>query len=117
MKKIVGTLRLDLANYRESGVFTQFDSDLDATMQAKLNRGRRAVEILRQKLYAPLVVEKQVVILYALIYGFLDNIPVDSILDFGHELFEYLDINHSDILETIRTTKDLPGEEVLDSAI
>lgn len=60
---------------------------------------------LETKLHAPLAVEKQVVILYALTHGFLDSIPVDSILDFEHELFEYLDTNHSDIFETIRTTK------------
>ena len=117
MKKVAGTLRLDLASYRELEAFTQFGSDLDAATQAKLNRGRRTVEILKQKLHAPLAVEKQVVILYALTHGFLDSIPVDSILDFEHELFEYLDTNHSDIFETIRTTKDLPEEETLNSAI
>ncbi len=68
---------------------------------------------MKQKLHEPLAVEKQVVILYALTHGFLDSIPVDSILDFEHELFEYLDNNHSDIFETIRTTKDLPEEEAL----
>ncbi|HFD0875849.1 MULTISPECIES: F0F1 ATP synthase subunit alpha [Enterococcus] len=117
MKKVAGTLRLDLASYRELEAFTQFGSDLDAATQAKLNRGRRTVEILKQKLHAPLAVEKQVVILYALTHGFLDSIPVDSILDFEHELFEYLDTNHSDIFETIHTTKDLPEEEALNNAI
>ena len=67
-------LRLDLASYRELEAFTQFGSDLDAATQAKLNRGRRTVEILKQKLHAPLAVEKQVVILYALTHGFLDSI-------------------------------------------
>ena len=117
MKKVAGTLRLDLASYRELEAFTQFGSDLDAATQAKLNRGRRTVEILKQKLHAPLAVEKQVVILYALTHGFLDSISVDSILDFEHELFEYLDTNHADIFETIRTTKDLPEEERLNQAI
>ena len=117
MKKVAGTLRLDLASYRELEAFTQFGSDLDAATQAKLNRGRRTVEILKQKLHAPLAVEKQVVILYALTHGFLDSIPVDSILDFEHELFEYLDTNHADIFETIRRTKDLPEEERLNQAI
>ncbi len=117
MKKVAGTLRLDLASYRELEAFTQVGSDLDAATQAKLNRGRRTVEILKQKLHAPLAVEKQVVILYALTQGFLDSIPVDSILDFEHELFEYLNTNHADIFETIRTTKDLPEEERLNQAI
>ncbi|EPI00879.1 MULTISPECIES: F0F1 ATP synthase subunit alpha [unclassified Enterococcus] len=117
MKKVAGTLRLDLASYRELEAFTQFGSDLDAATQAKLNRGRRTVEILKQKLHAPLPVEKQVVILYALTHGFLDSIPVDDILDFESNLFEYLETNHADIFETIRTTKDLPEEETLNSAI
>lgn len=117
MKKVAGTLRLDLASYRELEAFTQFGSDLDAATQAKLNRGRRTVEILKQKLHAPLAVEKQVVILYALTHGYLDSIPVDSILDFEHELFEYLETNHADLFETILTTKDLPEEEALNQAI
>ncbi|MBO0481608.1 F0F1 ATP synthase subunit alpha [Candidatus Enterococcus courvalinii] len=117
MKKVAGTLRLDLASYRELEAFTQFGSDLDAATQAKLNRGRRTVEILKQKLHAPLAVEKQVIILYALTHGFLDSIPVDSILDFESELFEYLDTNHPNIFEIIRTTQDLPEEEALNSAI
>ncbi|OTP22940.1 ATP synthase subunit alpha [Enterococcus sp. 5B7_DIV0075] len=117
MKKVAGTLRLDLASYRELEAFTQFGSDLDAATQAKLNRGRRTVEILKQKLHAPLAVEKQVVILYALTHGFLDSIPVDSILDFESELFEYLDTNHPNIFEIIRTTQGLPEEDELNSVI
>ncbi|MDT2794478.1 F0F1 ATP synthase subunit alpha [Enterococcus thailandicus] len=117
MKKVAGTLRLDLASYRELEAFTQFGSDLDAATQAKLNRGRRTVEILKQKLHAPLAVDKQVVILYALTHGFLDSIPVDSILDFESELFEYLDTNHPNIFEIIRTTQDLPEEDELNSVI
>lgn len=117
MKKVAGTLRLDLASYRELEAFTQFGSDLDAATQAKLNRGRRTVEILKQKLHAPLAVEKQVIILYALTHGFIDSIPVGSILDFEESLFEYLDANHPNIFETIRETKDLPAEETIDAAI
>ena len=81
MKKVAGTLRLDLASYRELEAFTQFGSDLDAATQAKLNRGRRTIEVLKQPLHKPLPVEKQVVILYALTHGFLDSVPVDQILD------------------------------------
>ncbi|MGM0217605.1 F0F1 ATP synthase subunit alpha [Enterococcus sp. AZ126] len=117
MKKVAGTLRLDLASYRELEAFTQFGSDLDAATQAKLNRGRRTVEILKQKLHAPLAVEKQVVILYALTHGFLDSISVAKILDFESELFDYLDGKHPELFETIRTTKDLPKSEDLDAAI
>ena len=117
MKKVAGTLRLDLASYRELEAFTQFGSDLDAATQAKLNRGRRTVEILKQKLHSPLAVEKQVIILYALTHGFIDSVPVNSILDFEAELFDYLEANNNELLETIRTTKDLPAEADLNAAI
>lgn len=117
MKKVAGTLRLDLASYRELEAFTQFGSDLDAATQAKLNRGRRTVEILKQKLHEPLAVEKQVVILYALTHGFLDSVPVNKVLDFEAELFEYIEANQADVFETIRTTKDLPEESLLDDTI
>ncbi|WP_416458167.1 F0F1 ATP synthase subunit alpha [Streptococcus thermophilus] len=117
MKKVAGTLRLDLASYRELEAFTQFGSDLDAATQAKLNRGRRTVEVLKQPLHKPLPVEKQVLILYALTHGFLDSVPVDQILDFEEALYDYFDSHHEDIFETIRSTKDLPEEAVLNEAI
>ena len=97
--------------------FTKFGSDLDAATQAKLNRGRRTVEVLKQPVHEPLPVEKQVVILYALTHGFLDSVPVDDILRFQAELFDYFDAHHEDLYEIIRTTKDLPEEAVLDAAI
>ena len=103
MKKVAGTLRLDLASYRELEAFTQFGSDLDAATQAKLNRGRRTIEVLKQPLHKPLPVEKQVVILYALTHGFLDSVPVDQILDFEEALYDYFDSHHEDIFETILT--------------
>ncbi|MHC5268155.1 F0F1 ATP synthase subunit alpha [Enterococcus sp. LJL98] len=117
MKKVAGTLRLDLASYRELEAFTQFGSDLDTATQAKLNRGRRTVEILKQKLHAPLPVEKQVLILYALTHGFLDTVPVNRVLEFEAGLFEFVEGMHADLLETIRTTKDLPAPELMDQAI
>jgi len=117
MKKVAGTLRLDLASYRELEAFAQFGSDLDAATQAKLNRGRRTVEILKQDIHKPLAVEKQVTILYALTHGFLDSIPVDDILRFETELFEYIENNHVDIFETIIQTKELPDTEDMDRAI
>lgn len=117
MKKVAGTLRLDLASFKELEAFTQFGSDLDAATQSKLNRGRRTVEILKQKLHAPLAVEKQVVILYALTHGFLDSIPVSNVLQFESELFEHIQADHPEIFETIRTTKDLPESEILDKVL
>ena len=117
MKKVAGTLRLDLASFRELEAFTQFGSDLDAATQAKLNRGRRTVEVLKQPLHAPLAVQYQILILYALTHGFLDTVPVDDILAFESQLFDFFDANHKDLLDTIVTTKDLPEEEKLDAAI
>ncbi|HFQ6330750.1 TPA: F0F1 ATP synthase subunit alpha [Streptococcus pneumoniae] len=117
MKKVAGTLRIDLASYRELEAFTKFGSDLDAATQAKLNRGRRTVEILKQPVHKPLPVEKQVTILYALTHGFLDTVPVDDIVRFEEEFHAFFDAQHPEILETIRDTKDLPEEAVLDAAI
>jgi len=117
MKKVAGTLRIDLASYRELEAFTKFGSDLDAATQAKLNRGRRTVEVLKQPVHKPLPVEKQVTILYALTHGFLDTISVDDIVRFEEEFHAFFDAQHPEILETIRETKDLPEEAVLDAAI
>lgn len=117
MKKVAGTLRIDLASYRELEAFTKFGSDLDAATQAKLNRGRRTVEVLKQPVHKPLPVEKQVTILYALTHGFLDTVPVDDIVRFEEEFHAFFDAQHPEILETIRDTKDLPEEAVLDTAI
>ncbi|GEK06014.1 F0F1 ATP synthase subunit alpha [Schleiferilactobacillus harbinensis] len=117
MKKVAGTLRTDLASYRELESFTQFGSDLDAATQAKLNRGRRTVEVLKQGLHKPLAVEKQVVILYALVHGYLDPVPVDDILRFESELFAFFDGTHADILKTIKETGDLPKDDSLDKAV
>ena len=117
MKKVAGTLRLDLASFRELEAFTQFGSDLDTATQAKLNRGRRTVEVLKQPLHEPLAVQYQVLILYALTHGFLDTVPVDDILAFESQLFDFFDANHKDLLDTIVTTKVLPSEDFLDAAI
>lgn len=117
MKKVAGTLRIDLASYRELEAFTQFGSDLDAATQAKLNRGRRTVEVLKQPLHKPLSVEKQVLILYALTNGFLDSVPIDDILAFEEELYAYFDLHFDSLLDVIRTTKDLPDTDELNAAI
>jgi F-type H+-transporting ATPase subunit alpha len=82
MKKVAGTLRLDLASYKELESFAQFGSDLDEATQTKLARGRRTVELLKQPLHQPLPVEEQVLSLYALTHGFMDDVAVDDILRF-----------------------------------
>ncbi len=117
MKKVAGTLRTDLASFRELEAFTQFGSDLDAATQAKLNRGKRTVEVLKQNVHEPIGVEKQVLILYALTHGFLDTIPVNDILRFEKELFEYVGNNYPAIFDTIKNTKNLPNEDDLKKAI
>ncbi|MGG3449017.1 MULTISPECIES: F0F1 ATP synthase subunit alpha [Bacillaceae] len=117
MKKVAGTLRLDLAAYRELEAFAQFGSDLDAITQSKLNRGARTVEVLKQDLNKPLKVERQVVILYALTRGHLDDIPVSDITRFEDELLHWLDKNHTNVYDHIRTTKELPSDDELKAAI
>lgn len=117
MKKVAGTLRLDLASYRELESFSQFGSDLDAATRAKLERGKRTVEVLKQDLHKPLKVEKQILILYTLVHSFLDDIPVKDVLRFESEMNTWFDHNRPELLETIRTTKSLPDEAELDSAI
>ncbi|MFP3325051.1 F0F1 ATP synthase subunit alpha, partial [Planococcus sp. SIMBA_160] len=96
MKKVAGTLRLDLASYRELEAFAQFGSDLDQATQAKLNRGARTVEVLKQDLNKPLKVEKQVAILYALTKGYLDDVAIADVKRFEAELFMYIEENHKD---------------------
>ena len=117
MKKVAGTLRTDLAAFRELESFAQFGSDLDQATQAKLNRGQRTVEVLKQPLHDPIPVEKQVVILYALTHGYLDSIPVEDISRFQNELFDNFDSSHADLLKTIRETGKLPDDKKLSAAI
>ena len=117
MKKVAGTLRTDLAAFRELESFAQFGSDLDQATQAKLNRGQRTVEVLKQPLHDPIPVEKQVLILYALTHGYLDSIPVEDISRFQNELFDNFDSSHADLLKTIRETGELPDDKKLSAAV
>lgn len=117
MRKVSGTLRLDLAAYRELEAFAQFGSDLDQATQDKLNRGARTVEVLKQGLHQPLPIEKQVAILYALTRGFLDDIPIEDISRFEEEYYTWLEHNRKEILDTIRETGKLPDEEEFNAAI
>ncbi|GAE92501.1 ATP synthase alpha chain [Gracilibacillus boraciitolerans JCM 21714] len=118
MKKVAGTLRLDLASFRELESFAQFGSDLDKATQAKLNRGgARTVEVLKQGLHKPLVVEKQVMIIYALTEGLLDDIPVADITRFENEMITWLDHNKKDLLTTIKETGNLADTNEMNNAI
>lgn len=107
MKSVSGTLRIDLASYRELEAFTQFGSDLDAATQQKLNRGKRTVEVLKQNLHQPLTVEEQVVSLFALTQGLLDSVAVKDIKTFEKGLLDYLKTNASALMATIKTTGQL----------
>ena len=117
MKKVSGTLRLDLASYRELEAFTQFGSDLDASTQQRLNRGNRTVEVLKQDVHKPLPLEEQVVILFALTNGYLDVVPVRDIDRFETDLINNLEFSHPHLLEAIRETKQLPDTVELLKAI
>ncbi|MDA3932255.1 MAG: F0F1 ATP synthase subunit alpha [Tenericutes bacterium] len=119
IKKVSGTLRLDLASYRELEAFTQFGSDLDDSTKAKLNRGEKTVEILKQGLHSPLPFELQTISIYALTNGFLDNIKTSKIKQFESDLHSYFlnDTEANKLLVEIRETKDLVNKEKLNKMI
>ena len=107
IKKVSGTLRLDLAQYRELQAFAQFASDLDESSRKQLDRGQRMVEILKQPPYSPLPVENQVVIIFAGSRGFLDDVPTSSISKFEAELYPYIEAKYPEIFEEIRSKKTI----------
>jgi F-type H+-transporting ATPase subunit alpha len=119
MKQVAGTLRLDLAQYRELAAFAAFGSDLDTKTQAQLTRGERLVEILKQPQYAPLPMQKQVTILYAGTNGFLDKLPVETLADYESELYNYIESNEptifSDLVEEQQFTD--PIKEKLEKVL
>ncbi|MEB7661071.1 F0F1 ATP synthase subunit alpha [Staphylococcus xylosus] len=117
MKKVAGTLRLDLASYRELESFAQFGSDLDEFTAQKLERGKRTVEILKQDKNKPLPVENQVLIIYALTKGYLDDIPVEDITRFEDELNLWAKSNATELLNEIKTSGALPKDDAFESAI
>ncbi len=110
MRQVAGSLRLDLAQYRNLAAFAQFGSDLDKTSLAQLNRGKHLVEILKQGQYQPLPVEKQVVIIFAGTGGYLDDLPIEQCGRFEEELYRYMDNAHRGVFEEIRTKKALDDE-------
>jgi len=110
MKSIAGSLKLELAQYRELAAFAQFGSDLDKATLAQLNRGQRLVEILKQPQYKPVPVEKQVAVLWTATNGYIDDIEVKEVRRFESELLEYLDINAADALKRIKTTGQFSDE-------
>jgi len=107
MRQVAGSLRLDLAQYREMAAFAQFGSDLDKATQAQLARGSRLVEVLKQGQYKPLGVEKQIVMIYAGVNGWLDDIQVEVIAKFERDLYDFLETKYPQIGETIREKREL----------
>tara|TARA_B110000263_G_scaffold224996_1_gene215753 strand:+ start:269 stop:1792 length:1524 start_codon:yes stop_codon:yes gene_type:complete len=110
MKKVAGTLRLDLAQFRELEAFAKFGSDLDKATLAQLTRGERMVEILKQNQYVPMAVEHQVVIIYAGSQGLLDDIPNNRVGDFEKGLLDHINANHSDMLATIKSVGEISDD-------
>jgi F-type H+-transporting ATPase subunit alpha len=110
MKSVAGTIKLELAQYREMAAFAQFGSDLDASTQKLLNRGARLTELLKQPQFSPLKTEEQVVVIYAGVNGYLDSIPVAKVGEFEQGLLRLVRDSHSDLLDGIRTKKELTDE-------
>lgn len=119
IKKVAGTLRLELAQYRELQAFSQFASDLDESSRKQLERGQRMVEVLKQPPYNPLPVENQVVLIYAGSNGYLDDIPASAVAKFEAELYPYLEAKYPDVFEQIRSKKSVEKDtqDKLDKAL
>jgi len=110
MKQVAGTLRLELAQYREMAAFAQFGSDLDQATQRQLNRGARLVELLKQGQYQPLPVEKQILIIYAGTSGFVDDLPVSALKKYEQELYTFIELKQPDIYADILRKRELDAE-------
>jgi F-type H+/Na+-transporting ATPase subunit alpha len=110
MRQVAGSMRLDLAQYREMAAFAQFGSDLDAATQKMLARGSRLVEVLKQAQYRPVPAERQVVILYAATNGYVDSLPVDAVIRYERELESFMESQHPEIYRTIREKRELTEE-------
>lgn len=117
MKQVSGTLRIDLASYRELEAFTQFGSDLDALTQQKLNRGRRTVEVLKQPLHKPVSVEKQIILFYALNHGYLDSVGIDKLKEYEQSLYSFLEERYDVVLRDISRNHRMPEEDLLQTIL
>ena len=110
MRQVAGSLRLDLAQYRELAAFAQFGSDLDKSTLNQLNRGRRLVEVLKQPQYQPLAIEKQVIIIYAATNGFLDSVAVEQVRAYETELYQFLDTRRAQLLSSLAEKKQIDDQ-------
>jgi len=110
MKKVAGTLKLDLAQYRELESFAKFGSDLDQSTLRTLNKGARLVELLKQGQYAPIPIERQVISIFLGTRGYMESIPVSDVKRFEKEALEFFEVKHKDIFETLKKEKDISKE-------
>jgi F-type H+-transporting ATPase subunit alpha len=110
MKQVAGTLRLDLAQYRELAAFAQFGSDLDKTTLAQLNRGQRMVELLKQDQYVPMPVDQQILVIFAGTNGYVDDVPVPEVKKFEEELLRFITSKYQSLLTDISTKKQLDDD-------
>jgi F-type H+-transporting ATPase subunit alpha len=110
MKKVAGSIKLELAQYREMAAFAQFGSDLDASTQRLLARGARLTELLKQPQFSPMAVEEQVVSIFAGVNGFLDTVPADAVTRFESALLSHMRAEHGDVLGAIRDSKALDDD-------
>jgi F-type H+-transporting ATPase subunit alpha len=110
MKQVAGTLRLDLAQFRELAAFAQFGSDLDKATLSQIERGRRMVELLKQDQYVPVTMEEQVVVLFAGTQGYLDDIPVESVKKFEEEYLRYIKDQKADVLKELGEKKTIDDD-------
>jgi len=112
MKKVAGKLKLDLAQFRELAAFAQFSSDLDPATRAQIERGRRLTEVLKQPQYSPLPLEEQVIILYLVTNGYMDEVPVENVKEVQNEWLKFIRLKHLDILKAIAEEKDLSEKTI-----
>jgi F-type H+-transporting ATPase subunit alpha len=117
MKSVAGTLKIDLAQFRDLEAFATFGSELDRVSQAQLDRGYRLTELLKQPLNAPMPVELQVVSIFAGTNGYLDDLPIEDVRRFESELHDFFRTRHAGLLATIRDTGQLPEEAELKQAV
>jgi F-type H+-transporting ATPase subunit alpha len=117
MKKVAGPLRLNLAQFRDLEAFAEFGSELDAASLAQLERGRRVVEVLKQGQFAPAPVEEQVLSIWAVTNGHMDDVPVDEVSRFEEELVDFVRTRHGDLLRGIRESGALPDGDALEAAV
>jgi F-type H+-transporting ATPase subunit alpha len=110
MKQVAGSLRIELAQFREMAAFAQFGSDLDAATQKQLARGIRLVEVLKQGQYEPLPVERQVLIIYAATNGYVDDLPESAVRKYEAELYRFVENRHPQLFDTIRTKREFDAE-------